>query len=221
MARKNNPKQTIENIIFISSKLFAEKGYDKTSMQDIVAALGMSKGAITHHFNSKEDIFKAVMERQFEQITETVKQLLDEMHGLTAKDKLRSLVRRNLTDEMIKESSNMIASALESPHIILAFTQGNLKKLAPIIADVMREGIEDGSITTAFPDECAEVLSLLLNFWCDMNILQGDYSTIRKRFQFLQYLMRQVGVDILEDEIIESINIFYEKKPMRQVALQN
>ena len=152
MTRKNNPKQAIENIITISAKLFAEKGYDKTSMQDISDAVGMSKGGIFHHFSSKEDIFNAVMERQFEQITETVKKWLDEMHGLTAKEKLRGLIRRNLMDEkIIKESGNMISSAAESPQIILAFTQDNVKKLAPIIADVIREGIEDRSISTAFP----------------------------------------------------------------------
>lgn len=211
MTRKNNPKQAIENIITISAKLFAEKGYDKTSMQDIADAVGMSKGGIFHHFSSKEDIFNAVMERQFEQITETVKKWLDEMHGLTAKEKLRGLIRRNLMDEkIIKESGNMISSAAESPQIILAFTQDNVKKLAPIIADVIREGIEDRSISTAFPNECAEVLLLLLNFWCDTNIFQGDFSTLQKRFRFLQHLMRQLGVDILEDKIINSISDFYE-----------
>ncbi|WP_095175735.1 MULTISPECIES: TetR/AcrR family transcriptional regulator [Blautia] len=211
MTRKNNPKQAIENIITISAKLFAEKGYDKTSMQDIADAVGMSKGGIFHHFSSKEDIFNAVMERQFEQITETVKKWLDEMHGLTAKEKLRGLIKRNLMDEkIIKESGNMISSAAESPQIILAFTQDNVKKLAPIIADVIREGIEDRSISTAFPNECAEVLLLLLNFWCDTDIFQGDFSTLQKRFRFLQHLMRQLGVDILEDEIINSISDFYE-----------
>ena len=211
MTRKNNPKQAIENIITISAKLFAEKGYDKTSMQDIADAVGMSKGGIFHHFSSKEDIFNAVMERQFEQITETVKKWLDEMHGLTAKEKLRGLIRRNLMDEkIIKESGNMISSTAESPQIILAFTQDNVKKLAPIIADVIREGIEDRSISTAFPNECAEVLLLLLNFWCDTDIFQGDFSTLQKRFRFLQHLMRQLGVDILEDEIINSISDFYE-----------
>lgn len=210
MTRKNNPKQAIENIITISAKLFAEKGYDKTSMQDIADAVGMSKGGIFHHFSSKEDIFNAVMERQFEQITETVKKWLDEMHGLTAKEKLRGLIRRNLMDEkIIKESGNMISSAAER-QIILAFTQDNVKKLAPIIADVIREGIEDRSISTAFPNECAEVLLLLLNFWCDTNIFQGDFSTLQKRFRFLQHLMRQLGVDILEDKIINSISDFYE-----------
>ncbi|MEY8278555.1 TetR/AcrR family transcriptional regulator [Blautia marasmi] len=210
MTRKNNPKQAIENIITISAKLFAEKGYDKTSMQDIADAVGMSKGGIFHHFSSKEDIFNAVMERQFEQITETVKKWLDEMHGLTAKEKLRGLIKRNLMDEkIIKESGNMISSAAER-QIILAFTQDNVKKLAPIIADVIREGIEDRSISTAFPNECAEVLLLLLNFWCDTDIFQGDFSTLQKRFRFLQHLMRQLGVDILEDEIINSISDFYE-----------
>lgn len=215
MARKNNPKQAIENIIAISAKLFVEKGYDKTSMQDIVDALGMSKGGIFHHFKSKEDIFNAVMERQFDQIIETINQWFEEMDGLTAKEKLRGLIKRNLMDDkIIKESSNMVSSAIESPQIILAFTQNNVKKLAPIIADVIREGIEDGSIATAFPNECAEVLLLLLNFWCDTDIFQGDFSTLLKRFRFLQHLMRQLGVDILEDEIIDAISDFYEKIPV-------
>lgn len=215
MARKNNPKQAIENIITISAKLFVENGYDKTSMQDIVDAVGISKGGIFHHFKSKEDIFNAVMERQFEQITETINQWFEEMDGLTAKEKLRGLIKRNLMDDkIIKESSNMVSSAIESPQIILAFTQNNVKKLAPIIADVIQEGIEDGSISTAFPNECAEVLLLLLNFWCDTDIFQGDFSTLLKRFRFLQHLMRQLGVDIVEDEIINSISDFYGKKPV-------
>lgn len=215
MARKNNPKQAIENIIAVSAKLFVEKGYDKTSMQDIVDALGMSKGGIFHHFKSKEDIFNAVMERQFDQIIETINQWFEEMNGLTAKEKLRGLIKRNLMDDkIIKESSNMVSSAIESPQIILAFTQNNVKKLAPIIADVIREGIEDGSIATSFPNECAEVLLLLLNFWCDTDIFQGDFSTLLKRFRFLQHLMRQLGVDILEDEIIDAISDFYEKIPV-------
>lgn len=215
MARKNNPKQAIENITTISAKLFAEKGYDKTSMQDIVDAVGMSKGGIFYHFDSKEEIFNAVMERQFEQIIETINQWFDEMHGLTAKEKLRGLIKRNLMDEkIIKEASNMVSSAIESPQIILAFTQNNVKKLAPIIADVIQEGIEDRSISTAFPNECAEILLLLLNFWCDTNIFQGDFSTLYKRFRFLQHLMRQLGVDILEDEIINAISDFYGEKPV-------
>ena len=50
MARNKYPEQTVEKILEVSLKLFSEKGYEKTTMQDIVNALGMSKGAIYHHF---------------------------------------------------------------------------------------------------------------------------------------------------------------------------
>lgn len=211
MARKNNPKQTIENIISISAQLFLEKGYEKTSMQDIVNSLGMSKGAVTHHFNTKEDIFNAVMERQYTLTIDTVNQWLEELHGLTAKEKLICILKRNLTETMIQDTNSMVTNAIENPHIILGFAKIIMNGFAPIIANILREGIDDGSITTAYPDECAEVLLLLLNFWCDTDVLQGDLSAVRKRFQFLQHLLRQLGVDILGDDTMELIDDYYKK----------
>ena len=59
--RNKNPEQTFEQIVVISAKLFKEKGYEKTSVQDIIDAIGMSKGAIYHHFKSKEEILNAVI----------------------------------------------------------------------------------------------------------------------------------------------------------------
>lgn len=214
MPRKNNPKQTIENIVSVSSKLFIEKGYDKTSMQDIVNALGMSKGAIFYHFDSKEAIFNAVMEKEFERVAETVSGWLMDMQGLTAKEKLSRLLKLNLTDEIVNESSTMIASVAGSPQVILGSIQNSLEKLAPIIAAVIREGIEDGSITTEFPDECADVFLLMLNFWCDTDVFPGDSEVVVKRFRFLQHMMKQLGVDIVEDEIIEAVASFYQKGSM-------
>ena len=56
MARNKYPEETRKKILDISFRLFSEKGYDHTTIQDIVDALGMSKGAVYHHFKSKEDI---------------------------------------------------------------------------------------------------------------------------------------------------------------------
>ena len=50
MARNKYPQRTVEKILEVSLALFNEKGYEKTTIQDIVNALGMSKGAIYHHF---------------------------------------------------------------------------------------------------------------------------------------------------------------------------
>ena len=50
MARNKYPEETIQKILDVSYRLFLEKGYEHTSIQDIVHAIGMSKGAIYHHF---------------------------------------------------------------------------------------------------------------------------------------------------------------------------
>ena len=57
MARNKYPEETVARILDVSLKLFLEKGYENTTIQDIIDALGnLSKGAIYHHFKSKEDI---------------------------------------------------------------------------------------------------------------------------------------------------------------------
>jgi AcrR family transcriptional regulator len=54
-------------------KLFAEKGFDRTSVQDIVAAAGVTKGAMYHYFRSKDDllyeIYARVLRMQTEHLT--------------------------------------------------------------------------------------------------------------------------------------------------------
>ena len=205
MAKKYNPKQTVEKILSTSTALFAEKGYDNTSMQDIVNALGMSKGAIFHHFKSKEDVFHAVMEQQFEQVKALMEQWVAEMEGLPAREKLQGLLERNLTSEVIMAANKANAAVVaSSPRVLLASIQGNAKKAAPLLAQLMREGIADGSITTEFPDECAEVFLLLFNIWCDTYVFACDLGTVRRRLQFLQNMMKRMGVDIVTDEIIEA-----------------
>ena len=57
MARNKYPEVTVEKILEVSQRLFMEKGYDNTTIQDIVNELGgLTKGAIYHHFKSKEEI---------------------------------------------------------------------------------------------------------------------------------------------------------------------
>ena len=64
MARNKHPQETVNLILDVASHLFMEKGYEHTSIQEIINNLGgLSKGAIYHHFKSKDDILVAVTER--------------------------------------------------------------------------------------------------------------------------------------------------------------
>jgi len=211
MPRKNNPKQTVENIISVSTKLFSEKGYDKTSMQDIVDALGMSKGAIFHHFISKEDIFNAVRRKQSEYAEQILSKWIDEMEGLTAKEKLMGILEKNINDQRIHSLDSVFSSQIQSPHLVMAYMQDCVNKSAPLFAKIMREGKEDGSITTEFPDECAEVFFLLMNIWCDPVIFECDISRLSMRLGFLQQIMMKMGADIISNELITNYLKFIER----------
>ena len=64
MARNKYPEETVKRILVVSEKLFLEKGYENTTIQDIIQSLnGLSKGAIYHHFNSKEEIVDVLVDR--------------------------------------------------------------------------------------------------------------------------------------------------------------
>ena len=67
MARNRHPEATVERILTEAARLFLQKGFEKTSMQDIMDATGLSKGAIYHHFASKEDILLRIGERMGEE----------------------------------------------------------------------------------------------------------------------------------------------------------
>ena len=57
MARNKYPEETVTLILDTAQKLFLEKGYEHTTIQDIIDNLGgLTKGAIYHHFTSKESL---------------------------------------------------------------------------------------------------------------------------------------------------------------------
>lgn len=61
MARNKYPEVTVEKILEVAERLFWEKGYDDTTIQNIIDGLGgLTKGAVYHHFKSKEEILDAL-----------------------------------------------------------------------------------------------------------------------------------------------------------------
>lgn len=59
MNREEKSKNSKEKIIQSAFSLFSSKGYDSTSTQDIINLSGLSRGAMYHHFKTKEDILYA------------------------------------------------------------------------------------------------------------------------------------------------------------------
>jgi AcrR family transcriptional regulator len=54
-------RATREQLIEVATRLFAERGYEDTSIEAVLAAAGVSRGALYHHFAGKDDLFFAVV----------------------------------------------------------------------------------------------------------------------------------------------------------------
>ena len=65
MARRSkaDAEKTREQLIVVAARLFEARGYSETSVADICAELGISKGALFHHFKTKEDLFREIWTR--------------------------------------------------------------------------------------------------------------------------------------------------------------
>ena len=75
-------QETIKNILQISRWKFADKGYDKTSLNEIVQELGLTRGAFYHHFSNKEELFFAVFSEVQEDLGNYVGEVADREESL-------------------------------------------------------------------------------------------------------------------------------------------
>ena len=71
-ARASEPATTRAALLGAARQLFGEQGYVATSVDEIVAAAGVTKGALYHHFGDKADLFRAVYEQVKSEVTEQV-----------------------------------------------------------------------------------------------------------------------------------------------------
>ena len=83
-----------QEILRTAARLFQQRGYDATSMNDVAAALKLSKGGLYHHFQSKDEILFEIMNHAME-ITE--ERVLAPVRSIAdPEERLRSLIRRHM-----------------------------------------------------------------------------------------------------------------------------
>jgi TetR/AcrR family transcriptional regulator, cholesterol catabolism regulator len=83
-----------QEILRTAARLFQQRGYDATSMNDVAAALKLSKGGLYHHFQSKDEILFEIMNHAMD-ITE--ERVVKPVHGIAdPEERLRALIRRHI-----------------------------------------------------------------------------------------------------------------------------
>lgn len=213
MGRNKYPEQTQERIVDASVKLFIEKGYEQTTIQDILDALNLSKGGLYHHFKSKEEILEAVKQKRAQYAADMLHGFIQNTEAENAKEKLQKILCKLGTSTETHMFDTVLSQA-NNPHFVIGALQNAVNQDAPVIAEIIEAGVKDGSLQTTQPDLCAEIFLLLLNFWASPMLFGRNLEETQRRLIYLQSIMRQLGLDILDDGLIESITSGYQRTGM-------
>ncbi|WP_370863901.1 TetR/AcrR family transcriptional regulator [Ruthenibacterium lactatiformans] len=165
MARNKYPEETVARILDVSLKLFLEKGYENTTIQDIIDALGnLSKGAIYHHFKSKEDILEAVCDQR---LFAGVEALMNEVvtdKRLNGREKLTRMFTASLQNTEQGKFFSAAPDMTHTPRLMMLQLDSQIREVGPnYLEPVLREGNADGSLHVEHVREASDLLLLITN----------------------------------------------------------
>ncbi len=144
---------TEEKLINAAEKLFAEKGYSETSIDDICEEVNVTHGLFYYYFDSKEDIVEAITERLMEEITETLEDITnDPMLG--AQEKFMKLWMQSLQE---KKERTYLTSVLmgDSPssRFVTQLYHEAVEAMVPYLKEIVEQGVEEGSFEADYPEQ--------------------------------------------------------------------
>lgn len=141
--------------------LFYRKGYEQTSVQEIIRAVGVAKGTFYHYFNSKAKLLDALVERMIAQMLSTLQPMLAD-ETLSAAEKFEQFFahigswkaanRDFLLDVMrvlYQDENILLRIKMQREATAIA---------APLLAQIIRQGMDEGIFNMEYPDEAAEIL---------------------------------------------------------------
>lgn len=213
MARNKYPEATVNRILDTSMKLFMSKGYEHTTIQDIINELGnLSKGAIYHHFQSKEEIMDAVNKRIAEQGLGDIKTIAADS-SLTGLDKLRRILLFSISSARQGAMDKSVPPFLKNPQLLALHMRDTMGSAANLLTGVIEEGMKDGSIRTSRPRELSQMILLFFNVWLNPWMYSWSADERKGIVGFIKDLLDEIGVPLFSKEVLQSLEALYCLSP--------
>lgn len=201
MARpvKKTPEQWKQEILNAAQSLFLSKGYEASSVSDIMELAGGAKGMFYRFFESKEEVMHALGNQMFFENNpfEAVRKR-DDLSGL---EKIRALLALNQSDEKRNTLNRQAVSILKDPRILASAVANNRHVLTPLWLELLEEGIRDGSIITEYPKELSELLPLV-NFWMLPSVFPATEEELLHKYRFVMEVLSQMGLPLYDADSI-------------------
>jgi AcrR family transcriptional regulator len=154
--------ERMNDIIDKAENLFAEKGYDKTSIADIIDKVGIAKGTFYHYFSSKDELLDKIVERMLNEIWDKA----DIVVAKKDQDAIEKFIEFFNIFRTIAEGREKLIEDLhneDNAHIHLKLEKKMYPEMAPKFAIIIRQGINEGVFDTKYPDEAAMVIMVSIS----------------------------------------------------------
>jgi AcrR family transcriptional regulator len=142
-------------------KLFTERGYERTSINQIICSIGFSKGALYHHFSSKEELLEAITSRLAGQIAEDARSILEDP-SLDAFARLTAFLAhlRARKVEQVAEMREMFEPIFRADNVRLfhRIHAAITAVVQPILAKIIADGVAERTFDTPDPDTAATLI---------------------------------------------------------------
>lgn len=184
----NNKKRDI--ILNAMQELMNKTNAQAISVSDIAKQAGIGKGSIYYYFKSKEDILEAVIERSYSNAIEKAKELV-ESSDLDALTKMEVIFRtcRESSLELLRQESNNYFELQQSALMHQQYIRIMVKNLKPILADIIRQGNDEGTMSCQSPEEASEIVLILLTIKLDKQLSGENVIQTRKTLDVFAYML--------------------------------
>jgi len=180
MRKIKNPQERKKEFLDIARKLFFTKGYAQTSVDEIIKAVGLSKGSFYYYFKSKEDLLNELTK-------DLIDNILVEVQKIVNRNNLNAVTKLNRSFgaiALVKLNNIELITALQKAfyddqNIYFRYKvyQNSTDILAPEFSKIIKQGIREGCFSTPYPDETARLffeLSFIIGERLSKLILEID-----------------------------------------------
>ena len=195
MRRIKEPEVRKAELLDAAQELFAEKGYAKTTVTDILSVHGLSKGIFYYYFKSKEEVMDAIIERIIDAEIANAKKIAANLEMTPLQKICAILMGQGLSEPNMKNKKAMTEQihAPENAEMHQKSLIQTVKRLAPIITEIM---LQDERIIIKYPRETVEFYLAAGQFIFDKAIFQWSEDEMLCRVAaFIEMIEKTLSVE--------------------------
>ena len=149
--RRGRPGYDQAAVLRTAVELFNRRGYDATSMGDLAKELGLTKAAIYHHVEGKEQLLSAALDDALDELTAAVTAAVRPEAGGSAYERLREVVRRSVEVLMAHQPSVTLLLRVRGNSEVEVAALRRRRWLDEQLAELVSEAVREGSLRADLP----------------------------------------------------------------------